>query len=113
MSAAGGLLVAGAGVWLGCQVFGGKALQRLGILGTFSADAAGASALPPKVAATIGPEGVKAQQQANDISAHMLFGPLAPLVTPLQNGIDSVAGSAGVKIGDLFGGIGRKIKSLF
>lgn len=46
MSAAGGVLIAIGGVWLGCQVFGGRMLDRLGILGSFTtgADAAPATA---------------------------------------------------------------------
>lgn len=28
-----GLVMLIAGVWIGCQVFGGKALQRLGVVG--------------------------------------------------------------------------------
>lgn len=31
-----GLVVVIAGVWLGCQVFGGKMLERLGIVSTSS-----------------------------------------------------------------------------
>jgi hypothetical protein len=30
----GGLVIAIAGVWLGCQIFGGNMLQRLGIIAT-------------------------------------------------------------------------------
>lgn len=44
MSAAGGVLIAIGGVWLGCQVFGGQMLDRLGILDSSTTGAAPATA---------------------------------------------------------------------
>jgi hypothetical protein len=41
----GGLVIVIAGVWLGCQVFGGNALERLGILSPAGSSSSTAPAL--------------------------------------------------------------------
>lgn len=50
----GGLLIAGAGIWLLCQVFGGNALGRLGLIGA-AADARAAAAAAVNTPATTAP----------------------------------------------------------
>lgn len=54
----GGLLIAGAGIWLLCQVFAGNALGRLGLIGAAAdtRDAAAAAVNTPATAATATPE---------------------------------------------------------
>jgi hypothetical protein len=50
----GGLVIAIAGVWLGCQVFGGKMLERLGIVDGGHTGQAGGTA-PSVYTAPAGP----------------------------------------------------------
>lgn len=98
----GGPLLVLAGVWLGCQVFGGSALERLGIIGDGTDPAA--KTKKPKTAAQ------KGQSIGTKVGDVVGFpgGPLGTAAGHVAGGlIGEAAGEAahlGKKIGDVIGG---------
>jgi hypothetical protein len=100
----GGILVALAGVWLGCQVFGGKALERLGIIGDGVAPA-------DKAGAKKSPSAAKQGQSVGTTVGAIVGSGAGPVGTVIGGGAGAILGNAAgeavhgaKKIADVIGG---------